>query len=104
LRFLFAPRKLPGTAVRRIERAQAVYVNAISISEIAIKASKHKFDIDREKLEAGLIEAGLNPLSFVLPHALRVQDIAPAHPDPFDRALMLLVLSYGRRAAHRSLR
>lgn len=38
LRFLFAPRKLPRAAVRRIERARAVYVSAISIFEIAIKA------------------------------------------------------------------
>ena len=88
LRFLFEPRRLSPAAVRRIESAQAVYVSAISIFEIAIKASRRKLDIDREKLEAGLIEAGLNPLSFTLPHALRVQDIAPAHPDPFDRALL----------------
>ena len=88
LRFLFEPRKLSRAAVRRIESAQAVYVSAISLFEIGIKASKRKLDIDREELEAGLIEAGLNPLSFTLPHALRVQDLAPAHPDPFDRALL----------------
>jgi PIN domain nuclease of toxin-antitoxin system len=64
LRFLFEPCKLSRAAVRRIESAQAVYVSTISIFEIAIKASKRKLDIDCEKLEAGLIEAGLNPLSF----------------------------------------
>jgi PIN domain nuclease of toxin-antitoxin system len=88
LRFMFEPRRLSRAAVRRIEGEQAVYVSAISIFEIGIKASKRKLDIDREKLEAGLIEAGLNPLPFTLQHALRVQDIAPAHPDPFDRALL----------------
>jgi PIN domain nuclease of toxin-antitoxin system len=88
LRFLFEPLKLSRAAVRRIESAQAVYVSTISIFEIGIKASKRKLDIDCEKLEAGLIEARLNPLPFSLPHALRVQDIAPAHPDPFDRALL----------------
>jgi len=88
LRFLFEPRRLSRVAAHRIESAQGVYVSAISIFEIAIKASKRKLDIDREKLAAGLVEAGLNPLSFALPHALRVRDIAPAHPDPFDRALL----------------
>ena len=88
LRFLFEPRKLPGAAVRRIENAQAVYVSAISIFEIAIKASRRKLEIEREELETGLIEAGLNLLSFTLPHALCVQEIALAHPDPVDRALL----------------
>ncbi len=88
LRFLFEPRKLSGAAVRRIENAQAVYVSAISIFEIASKASRRKLKIEREELETGLIEAGLNLLSFTLPHALCVQEIALAHPDPFDRALL----------------
>ena len=88
VRFLFEPRKLSRSAVRRIESAQAVYVSTISIFEISIKASKRKLNVDPEKLDAGLIEAGLTPLLFTLPHALRVQDIAPAHPDPFDRALL----------------
>jgi PIN domain nuclease of toxin-antitoxin system len=88
VRFLFEPRKLSRSAVRRIESAQAVYVRPISIFEISIKASKRKLNVDPEKLDAGLIEAGLTPLLFTLPHALRVQDIAPAHPDPFDRALL----------------
>ena len=88
LRFLFEPRKLSRAAVRRIASSQAVYVSAISIFEIAIKASKRKLDIDLEKLGAGVVEAGLNPLSFTLLHALRVQDIALVHLDPFDRALL----------------
>jgi PIN domain nuclease of toxin-antitoxin system len=88
LRFMFEPRRLSRAAVRKIESEKAVFVSAISIFEIGIKASKRKLDIDRRKLEAGLIEAGLNPLPFTIPHALRVQDVAPAHPDPFDRALL----------------
>ena len=74
--------------MRRIESAPAVYASAISIFEIAIKASKRKLDIDCEQLEAGVIEAGLHQLSFSLSNAVRVHDIAPAHPDPFDRALL----------------
>jgi len=75
---LYEPRKLSRSAVRRIESAPAVYASAISIFEIAIKASKRKLDIDCEQLEAGVIEAGLHQLSFSLSHAVRVHDIAPA--------------------------
>ncbi len=88
VRLLFEPGKLARTAVRQIERAQVVYVSTISIFEISIKASRRKLAIDREELETGITEAGLQPLLFTVPHALRVQDIAPAHPDPFDRALL----------------
>lgn len=58
VRFLFEPRKLSRSAVRRIESAKAVYVSTILIFEISIKASKRKLNIDPEKLDAGLIKAG----------------------------------------------
>jgi len=93
LRFLYEPRKLSRSAVRRIESERAVYVSTISIFEITIKASKRKLHIDCDQLEAGLIEAGLHPLSFTMRHAVRVHDIAPAHPDPFDRALLAQALT-----------
>lgn len=88
LHVLFAPRRLSRAAARRIESAQGTYASAISIFEIAIKASKRKLDIDCDELDAGLVEAGLNLLAFTPFHALRVQQIAPAHPDPFDRAIL----------------
>ena len=47
----------------------------------------------KDAIFALAIEAGLNPLPFSLPRALRVQDIAPAHPDPFDRALLAQALT-----------
>jgi PIN domain nuclease of toxin-antitoxin system len=71
-----------------IEGATAVYVSAASIWEIAIKASARKLEIDLVRLEAGLLEARIKPLPITWTHALRAHDIAPFHPDPFDRLLL----------------
>jgi PIN domain nuclease of toxin-antitoxin system len=73
---------------RAIEGAAAVYVSAASIWEIAIKASVRKLDVDIGRLEAGLLEAGTEPLPITWTHARRSYDIAGAHPDPFDRLLL----------------
>jgi PIN domain nuclease of toxin-antitoxin system len=77
------------SAIRRIiKNAAAIYVSAVSICEIAIKASIRKLDIDISGLEAGLLEAGIKPLALTWTHARRAHDIAAAHADPFDRLLL----------------
>jgi PIN domain nuclease of toxin-antitoxin system len=73
---------------RFIRNATAVYVSSASIWEIAIKVSARKLDIDIDRLEAGLIEAGAEQLPVTWTHALRCHDIAAAHADPFDRLLL----------------
>ena|SRR5712691_277824 len=75
-------------ARRIIESATAVYVSAASIWEIAIKASIRKLDVDIGSLEAGLLDAGIEPLPVTWHHARRSYDIAAAHADPFDRLLL----------------
>jgi PIN domain nuclease of toxin-antitoxin system len=81
-------RRIDGTTRRIIENAAAVYVSAASIWEIAIKASARKLVIDLDRLEAGLLEAGIEPLPITWTHARRAHDIASSHPDPFDRLLL----------------
>lgn len=81
-------REIDRQTRRMIESAAAVYVSAASIWEIVIKASARKLDVDPGGLEAGLIEAGVNPLSVTWTHARRSYDIAVAHRDPFDRLLL----------------
>jgi PIN domain nuclease of toxin-antitoxin system len=81
-------RQIDGTSRRIIENATAVYVSAASIWEIAIKASARKLDIDLDRLEGGLLEAGIKPLPITWTHARRARDIASSHPDPFDRLLL----------------
>jgi PIN domain nuclease of toxin-antitoxin system len=53
-----------------------------------MKTSARKLDVDIDRLEAGLIEAGIAPLPITWIHACRSCDIAAAHPDPFDRLLL----------------
>jgi PIN domain nuclease of toxin-antitoxin system len=81
-------RRIDRKIRRIIENATAVYVSAASIWEIAIKASARKLDIDIAGLEAGLHEAGIEPLSLTWTHARRAYDIAATHADPFDRLLL----------------
>src|SRR5579871_4136671 len=81
-------RKIDAKTRRMIEDATVVYVSAASIWEIAIKASARKLAIDVAELEAGLNEAGIEPLPITWTHACRVHDIALSHPDPFDRLLL----------------
>jgi PIN domain nuclease of toxin-antitoxin system len=73
---------------RNIRSASAVYVSSASIWEIAIKKSARKLDLDIERLEDRLLETGAEPLPITWTHALRAYDIAPFHPDPFDRLLL----------------
>ncbi len=74
--------------LRIIENASAVHVSAVSVWEIAIKAAARKLDVDIDGLEAGLLAAGIRPLTVTWTHALRYYDVAGAHPDPFDRLLL----------------
>jgi PIN domain nuclease of toxin-antitoxin system len=100
-------RRIDGATRRIIENAAAVYVSAASIWEIAIKASVRKLDIDLERLEAGLLDAGIKPLPITWTHARRAHDIALSHADPFDRLLLaqavcepLHLLTSDERLAH----
>jgi PIN domain nuclease of toxin-antitoxin system len=81
-------RAIEGKTRRIIDTSAAAYVSAASIWEIAIKASARKLDVDVSRIEAGLLDTGLKPLPITWAHALRSYDIAPFHPDPFDRLLL----------------
>jgi PIN domain nuclease of toxin-antitoxin system len=81
-------RHIGGKTRRIIEDAAAVFVSSASLWEIAMKTSARKLDVDIDRLEAGLIEAGAAPLPITWIHARRSCDIAAAHPDPFDRLLL----------------
>jgi PIN domain nuclease of toxin-antitoxin system len=73
---------------RNLRSATAVYVSAASIWEIAMKKSGRKLDVEINGLEERLLEAGFDQLPITWTHARRAYDIAPFHPDPFDRLLL----------------
>jgi PIN domain nuclease of toxin-antitoxin system len=81
-------RKLPAAARQRIANASAVYVSAVSLWEIGMKVSTGKLKLSMADLEAKLIAAGAVPLALTWNHAMRAYDVAPFHPDPFDRLLL----------------
>jgi PIN domain nuclease of toxin-antitoxin system len=81
-------RRIDSRIRRLMEEATAIFVSAASVWEIAIKASVRKLDVDIGRLEAALVEAGMEPLPITWAHACRAYDIAAAHPDPFDRLLL----------------
>jgi PIN domain nuclease of toxin-antitoxin system len=79
--------KLTTQARIVMTRAEVVFVSAVSIWEIAIKASLGKLDADVHKLADQLTHAGFRELPITLSHATAVYDLPHHHGDPFDRML-----------------
>jgi PIN domain nuclease of toxin-antitoxin system len=75
--------------------ATECFVSAVSLWEIAIKASlrRDEFRVDVAKLLTGARAAGLKLLAFQPEHAVRVARLAKHHSDPFDRALVAQALT-----------
>jgi PIN domain nuclease of toxin-antitoxin system len=81
-------------AVRRlIESADAVYVSAASIWEIAIKARLGKLEADPLELSAAIGPSGFLELPISATHAAGVAQLEPHHSDPFDRLLIAQALA-----------
>lgn len=93
--FLWAisdPDRIPHTQRNQIASlANTVYVSAISVAEIMIKASIGKLDVNFEPNEQ-IIEAGFEPLDFSGRDAGRLGDLPFHHRDPFDRMLIAQAL------------
>ena len=83
-----------STAARKcIRSAEATYVSAASLWEIAIKASLGKLSVDSDLLEEQLELAGLQPLSISWQHTVQVRKLPMHHRDPFDRMLVAQAMS-----------
>jgi PIN domain nuclease of toxin-antitoxin system len=79
--------RLP-TRARQIIDAAEVYVSAVSIWEIAIKASLGKLKADPHQVLSALEPTGFLPLPISGEHCACVVDLPPLHRDPFDRLLI----------------
>ncbi len=79
---------LAARARRTIEAADAVFVSAASIWEIAIKARLGKIDADTDALVAAIDESGFVELPVLATHAAAVARLPLLHADPFDRLLV----------------
>lgn len=86
-------RRLKAPARRTLESADAVFVSAASIWEIAIKARLGKIDADPDAVAACIADSGFQELPVRAAHAKGVATLPDHHADPFDRLLLAQALA-----------
>ena len=86
-------RLLSTQARKQMRAAEAVYVSAASLWEVAIKATIGKLTIDSDEFEEKLGEAGFLPLPISWQHAVQLRKLPMRHRDPFDRMLIAQAIS-----------
>jgi PIN domain nuclease of toxin-antitoxin system len=83
-----ASRQLKAEMRAYLAAADAVYVSAASIWEIAIKSRLGKIDGDPVALAAAIQGSGFQELPVSAIHAAAVAKLPMHHTDPFDRLLL----------------
>lgn len=90
--WFLAPDRLSGGAHEAIAGARdPLYLSAASSWEMAIKVGLGKLKLPQplaRYVPSRLAEQGMSALPVEHAHALRVADLPPLHPDPFDRLLV----------------
>ena len=81
-------RALTAAARRLMTSAEAVYVSAVSIWEVAIKPPLGKSDADCGELLAAVEASGFIELPVGARHTSAVAKLPALHQDPFDRLLI----------------
>jgi PIN domain nuclease of toxin-antitoxin system len=84
---------LSPSARATIGRAETVYVSAVSLWEIHIKAGLGKLSIDQDLLLERLTAAGFESLAITWEHADALRQLPDIHRDPFDRMLVAQAIS-----------
>ncbi|MBF0282760.1 MAG: type II toxin-antitoxin system VapC family toxin [Zetaproteobacteria bacterium] len=89
--FLWAiaePDKLEPAQKLELERlSNTIYLSAVSVTEMMIKASMGKLDVDYDPVAIAR-ESGIELLDFSGEDALLLKDMPFHHRDPFDRMLI----------------
>ena len=80
--------RLDSTTRRRLAEADAIYVSAVTIWEIAIKRALGKLDVDIGALLDRMKQDGLVQLPIVYLHGVVAAALPSHHRDPFDRMLL----------------
>jgi PIN domain nuclease of toxin-antitoxin system len=86
-------RQLKRATRVHMSSAEAVFVSAASIWEIAVKARLGKIEGDPEALAAAIEASGFQELSVTTRHAAAVSKLPAHHNDPFDRLLLAQAFS-----------
>lgn len=85
---------LRPAAVKSIQRADVVYVSAVTACEISIKAASGKLRFKRS-VEEAIAEYGFTELPVTVRHGDRVGHLPLHHGDPFDRLLIAQAIEEG---------
>lgn len=88
-----ANRQLKAETRAYLASAEAVYVSAASIWEIAIKSRLGKIDGDPQVLAAAIQASGFQELLVSAAHAAAIAKLPMHHTDPFDRLLLAQALA-----------
>ncbi len=86
-------RRLKASTREFLSRADAVYVSAASIWEIAIKSRLGKIEADAAALAGAIDSSGFQELPVSAQHAAAVAKLPLHHIDPFDRLLLAQAFS-----------
>jgi len=89
----YEPEKLPRKAREMILAADANYVSAATIWEMAIKVKLGKLKADPERILAAFEASGSIELPVLSRHAAKVATLPLYHGDPFDRMLVAQAMS-----------
>ena len=89
----YEPHKLPSAARTILDDADAVFVSAVSLWEIAIKVRVGKLKADLPELLASIEAANLLELPVLARHTPLVSTLPLYHADPFDRLLIAQAIS-----------
>ena len=81
-------RQLKAATRAYLTGAEAVYVSAASVWEIAIKARLGKIEGDAEAFARAIDDSGFQQLPVTSRHAAAVAKLPLHHTDPFDRLLL----------------
>ncbi len=89
-----SPERLSKRATAVLENSENVLeLSAISITEIAIKASLGKLKLTAAIARQAVQDLDIRILPYTADHALRLFDLPLHHGDPFDRQIIAQALS-----------
>lgn len=89
-----APERISKRAISALQIQSAMLeISPVSISEIAIKQTRQKLQLDSADVLRGIEDLRLRILPYTADHALRLFHLPLHHPDPFDRQLIAQALS-----------
>lgn len=92
-RAFYQPELLTPQTHAIIHAAEAIFISAASIWEIAIKVRIGKLNADPTRILAFLNESGFQELPVFARHTLGLATLPLLHNDPFDRILIVQAMA-----------